>query len=294
MTNLQKVKKAPYNKLKKKLEDELLQASFAGNWKKKQEANLQLLWLKTILETEKKKLLNRPGTYHEDNLINSLTFEIIKFPKTWQINDITSYPFAHHILAEYRKILLNKEYKGIFKPESLLPLPKIYIKKAILFTFDYINLKDPVYSIPDKENLADNLNTISVLLDNFIDTNGMALPNSGINNYKIGISIKEESKEKEISELNLIDWRTESNWIAHGVRYAENGLYEYAFACFDQVKKINPSNQEINNVISFTYFYKGEELYHKGEFEAGLIDIKKAANMNNKDALKWLEKSENK
>ena len=39
---------SPYFKIKKKLEEDLIQASFSGDWKKKQDLNLQLLWLKII------------------------------------------------------------------------------------------------------------------------------------------------------------------------------------------------------------------------------------------------------
>lgn len=280
-----------YMKIKKKLDEDLLQANFSGDWKRRQEITLQLLWLKTIKEIETSAIFGRSKSQSERSILSKLTLDDIKFPVKWKLDDFYCYPLSQKITSVYGKVLADNDYKGLFKPDSILPVPKKYIRKAILFTFDYINLKDPIYKVPNKDKLVHSLNNCnSVLYMFFIDTGNTHLPKSGNENSKVGNSITEKLPEhNELEDLNLIDWRTETDWILRGVDYASNEQYSYAFACFEQVKKINPDNKDVDPVISFTYLYKGEQHYENGEHEIGLQNIRKAAELKNDEAVEWLE-----
>ncbi|WP_026764442.1 tetratricopeptide repeat protein [Sediminibacterium salmoneum] len=294
LMNFMKTKResnSPYLKIKKKLDEELLQANFSGDWKRRQEINLQLLWLKTINEVESRDMFGRKKDEIETSLLATLSLDDIKFPLRWKLDDLYCYPFSQEIISAYGKVLSENDYNGMFKPDSILPVPKNYIRKAILFTFDYFNLKEPMYSVPDKDKRADNLNGVSVFLDmSFIDTGNIDLPRSGTENYKVGNAIKEKLPEhNELEDLNLVDWRTETDWIVLGVNYADKEQYNYAFACYDQVKKINPDNKDLKKVVSMTYLYKGEQHYEKGENELAFENIRKAADLKNEEAIKWLE-----
>jgi tetratricopeptide (TPR) repeat protein len=294
LINLIKTKKennSPYLKIKKKLDEDLLQANFSGDWKRRQEINLQLLWLKTINEVEGRNMFSRKKDEGETSLLATLSLDDIKFPLRWKLDDFYCYPFSQEIISAYGKVLAENDYKGMFKPNSILPVPKNYIRKAILFTFDYFNLKEPVYEVPDKDKRAENLNGVNVFLDmSFIDTGNSDLPKAGTENFKVGNAIKKKLPEhNELEDLNLADWRTETDWIVSGVHYADKEQYDYAFACYEQVKKINPENKDLKPVLSLTYLYKGEQHYENGENELAFENIRKAAELKNEEAVKWLE-----
>jgi hypothetical protein len=118
--NNAKQKRSPYFKMKKKLEEDLLQANFAGDWKKRQEINLHLLWLQTLSETKAKDIF---GNKKEEDLkqqLSKLTFDDIKFPVPWKLNDLYCLPLAQKIIAGYGKLLEENDYKGMYKPDSIL------------------------------------------------------------------------------------------------------------------------------------------------------------------------------
>lgn len=282
---------SPYLKIKKKLEEDLMQANFSGDWKRRQEINLYLLWLKTLKEVKSRDILGHKKDENETDLLETISFDDIKFPLKWRLNDFYCYPFSQEIISAYGKVLAENDFKGMFKPDSILPVPKSYIRKAISFTFDYFNIKTPIYVVPDKDKRADNLNGVKVYLDlSFIDTGNIDLPKSATENYRVGNAIKENLPEhNELEDLNLIDWRTETDWIVRGVRYADNGQYEYAFACYEQVKKLNPESKDLKPIVSLTYLYKGEFHYENGENELAYENIRKAAELKNEEAIKWLQ-----
>ena len=69
-------KNAAFFRIKKKLEEDLLQANFSGDWKRRQEINLQLLWLKKIEEDEKtKKFYNDVYKFYTPSEINKSCYE---------------------------------------------------------------------------------------------------------------------------------------------------------------------------------------------------------------------------
>jgi hypothetical protein len=79
-----------YLKIKKKLEEDLLQANFSGDWKRIQEINLQLLWLKTINEVESRDMFGRKKDEGETSLLATLSLDDIKFPLRWKLDDFYS------------------------------------------------------------------------------------------------------------------------------------------------------------------------------------------------------------
>jgi tetratricopeptide (TPR) repeat protein len=282
---------SPYLKIKKKLDKDLLQANFSGEWKRRQEINLQLLWLKTINEVESRDIFSGKKSESETKILSMLSFDDIKFPLKWKLQDFYCYPFSQEIISAYGKVLAENEYKGIFKPDSILPVPKSYIKKAILFTFDYFNLKEPMHEVSDKDKYVDNLNSVNVFLDlYFINTGDDDLPKSGIENSKAGHLIKKKQPQHNgLEDLNLVDWRTEIDWMALGINYADKEQYDYAFTCYEQVKKLNPENKDLKPILSLTYLHKGEKHYENGENELAVENIKKAIELKNEEAVKWLE-----
>lgn len=290
LKNIKKNQNTAYWKIKKKLYNEINQANQTGDWKKRQEINLQLLWLKTINEVDNGNIAGGKGQSKKYTLFNTISLDDIKFPVKWNLDDLYCYPFAQEIIYAYGDVLAENEYEGMFKPESILPVPKNYIKKAITFTFDYFNLKEPIYSVPDKIKRVDNLNTIKVFLDlHFIPTDNDELPKSSAENYKVGLKIQDKLKKpNEIEDLNLADWRSDSDWIVRGVRYAEKENFKYAFACYEQAKKINPQNKDLVPILSLTYLHIGEQHYEKGDVQLAFENIRKAAELNNKEAIEWL------
>lgn len=282
---------SPYIKIKKKLDEELLQADFLGDWKRSQEIKLQLIWLKTIREVEINDLYGQKKNLNTEAILSSLSIDDIRFPRTWNLNDFYCFPFSQEIISAYGKVLAENDYEGFFKPDSILPVPKIFIRKAILFTFDYLNLKNPIYLIEDKDKRAETLNTVNSFLENsFIDTGNEKLPKSLTENYKIGSTIKNNlSVHNDVEDLELIDWRSETDWIVRGIHYADNEDYAFAFACFHHAQKINPESKEANFGISTLLLYKGEQHFENGEIELAFENINKAAKLENKEAIKWLE-----
>lgn len=284
---------SPYLNIKKKLEDDLMQANFSGDWRKRQEISLQLLWLKTLYEVESNNMFRNKKGSSETTLLAKLSYEDIRFPTKWKLDDFYCYPFSQEIIVAYGKILAENDYKGMFKPDSILPVPKTFIRKAILFTFDYFNLKEPMYEVTDKDKRADNLNGVNVLLDkSFINTENEDLPKSGVENYKVGNEFKERQKKySEIEDLKLIDWRTDTNWIVRGAQYADKEQYDFSFACYDLAKKINPDNTELEIIIGTTYLIMGERYFDKGEKTLAIDYIKKSAELQNEEAIEWLKQN---
>lgn len=288
-----KEKSSPYLKIRKKLEEELSQAEFSGDWHKRQETNLYLIWLEAISIVESTDLYGYTKDEEHDSLLSKLSIENIKFPSQWNLHDIYSYPFSVGITRAYGQVLANNDYKGMFKPDSILPVPKEYIRKAILFSFDYFNLKETMYEVSDKDERRENLSAINVYLDmSFVDTGNEDIPKIAGENYRVGKVFKERQMEpKGINDIKLIDWRSDLEWVAKGVYWADEGNYEYAFACYDQAKKLGLIKKELDIVHSATYMTKGEEHFDKGEVELAFTEIKKSAELGYEEAKEWLKKA---
>jgi len=298
-----------------------MQANFSGDWKKRQEINLQLTWLTVVKEVETRDIFGEKKSDDETSLLIKLTDEDIKFPKQWKLDDLFCYPFSQEIIAGYGKVLAENDYEGMFKPDSILPYPKDIIRKAILFTFDYFNYDKPLYEIPNKEDRANNLDTASVFLDmTFVDTGNEDIPKDGIANRIVGRKFQEKQPEHDkISDFKLIDWKSEIDWIVHGVRMIDktndyNWLdttpqlsnlkekfqhdakisdYEWALACFERAKEINPISNDIKVVTGITYLSMAEFYSNKGEEEQKITYMRKSASLGNKEAISWLNENFN-
>ncbi|MDQ3021804.1 MAG: hypothetical protein M3R36_14720 [Bacteroidota bacterium] len=161
-----------YFKIRKNLEDELHQANFNSDWKKIQDINLKLLWLRTLIEVNPVNFLKES----ENDIAKNLTEDEIKFPTKFELSSLRHFPFTQQIISEYGKILEKNEYSNcLYKPDKILTHPKESIKKAIEFTFHYMNYDKPLYELPDKKGYAAVLDNVSTLLDmTFVDTQGFA------------------------------------------------------------------------------------------------------------------------
>ncbi len=282
--------KSPFLKIKQKLEDDLRQANFSGDWRKRQDINLKLLWLKTYYDVESKVLSNSNQDNDETALIAKFRENDFKFPTKWKLDDFYCYPFSQEIVAAYRKVFSEKVYKGIYKPNNILPVPKEYIIKAIHYIIDYLNQKESIYPVPDKNKLAENLDFIKALLvDSFIDTGDDDLPTESRKNHEVGeFYMDKQMKYDEVAEMELIDWRSEAEWIARGVQYADKEQYDFALACYDQAKKIAPDSKDLKTMLAISYLKIGERQFDKGEKQLALENIKKSAELKNEEAIKWL------
>jgi tetratricopeptide (TPR) repeat protein len=287
--------KSPYQKIKKKLEDDLLKAKLDGNWRKRQEINLQLLWLKTLIDFETKSMMGQKLVEEsESSLLEKLSFDDIKLPTHWNLHDFYCFPFSQEILSAFGEVMAHNEYQGTFKPDSILPVPKDQIRRSILFQFDYLNLKKPIYLIPNKDELASSLNEASFYLDSmFIDADNTALPKSGVENFFAGRSLTEQEEARsDLEDLKLIDWRTDKDWVVSSAHYIKGKEYGRAIACLLRAIQINPDNEQARRFLSIAYFSKGEQQYENGEHQEALENIRSAAQLRNMDAIKWIEQNQ--
>lgn len=284
------VEESDFSKLSRKLGLQLSDAIAKGDWENRQRINLKIIWLKTIRDVERVHKNNLTNKNEGKHLIPVFTEDEIDLPTKWNLDDYYCFPFSQEIIASYRKVLVENSYKGMYKPNNILPVSKKVIRKAIYFTFDYLNKKDPIYQIEDKDKLVENLDGINSLLNiSFIETGNDDLPKSNRENYKIGkLYDDKQDKYNELNDLKLIDWRSEFDWIIKGIKYTNKELYDYAFACYNEAMRISPDNNKLKTALGITYFVMGESKYEKGEKENGIESIRMAAHYKNEEAIKWL------
>ena len=199
---------SPYMTTKKKLDEELLHATLSGNWERRQEINLHFLWLETLKNVNNKFGLEKDES--ETAILATLSFDEIKLPLKWKLNDYYCFPFSTEIISAYGIVLAENDYKGMYKPDSILPVPKNYIRKAFLFCFDYFKLENPIYDVSDKDKRIDLLSESSMFLHiSFINTGNDDLPKSVHENLEVGKVLKEKwFKHDELEDIDLVDWRT--------------------------------------------------------------------------------------
>jgi len=295
--NKNKGRNSPYMKIRKRLDDELMQASFAGDWKRRQELNLKLIWLDTVRDLNMRDIFGRQKEKSsEAEVLAKLTMNDIKFPVKWNLDDEFSYPFSQEIIQAYGKVLAENKYKGMYKPDNILPVPKETIRKAIRFTLDYFNLKNPRYKVPDKDKRAENLNVLNLLLQtSFIDTGAEDLPKETAENCNVGDQFKRKQlKYDEVEELKLIDWGDENYWLKKGTGYSGKGYYKDAFVCYEKLKEINPDNEDLIPVMGINYILMAKEQLKNGKIEIGKEYMRKSATYGIDEAIKWLADNDNK
>lgn len=277
-----KEKESPYYKIRKKLEDDLRLSNFSGDWKKRQEINLQLLWLETVKEIETRDFTGIKKQESERSILSDLNDRDFKFPIKWNLEDIDHFPFVQGIISGYGKTLAENDYKGMYKPNSILPYPKEIIRKAYYYMFDYLNYDKPLYEIKEKKKYADNLNAINVFLDlSFVETGSSVLPKEGMDNYRIGKELQDKQPQhQEIDDLNLIDWLDSKGWLIRGAREADSNHMAFAIPCYIRSLELDPYNSQTLLCLGLAY-------HHLKDYTKAIEQYKKALlnNPNNKEIL---------
>jgi tetratricopeptide (TPR) repeat protein len=291
-----KEKDSPYFKIRKKLEEDLQQANFTGEWKKRQEINLQILWLDAIkkVEVEVKDLFGAKNDESESSLLSKLTEEEIRFPTKWKLKDLHHNSFVTGIIDGYAATLAENDYKAVvYKPDNILPYPKHIIQKAFYYVFDELNSKDPLYAIKEKDKYAAYLNAASHSLYNtFVDTGNNGLPKETLENVQRGtVFYNKQPASNAEDEFSMIDWRDEFKWIAKGTQYVDDGNFDAALVCLKKAKEINPDSKDIRIIEGLFYKSMAEYSKEKGNYELELSYMKKAAELGNEEASKWLKQN---
>jgi tetratricopeptide (TPR) repeat protein len=272
---------AYYKLMKKLLEDQEL-CGFSGDWERKQEINLQILWLEAIREIEMRDIFGDKKEESESSVLSKLSDVDIKFPLCWNLDSLYHLPFAQNIVSGYGKILAENDYKGMYKPNNILPYPKKIIKKAIYFIFDYLNSEKPLYDIKDKKEYAENLNAIKTFLSiSFIETGNNDLPKSGIENFEIGkVFFDKQPIENEVDDLMSIDWLDSKGWLLRGAREANINNWDFAIPCYIRSLELDPHYSQAHHCIGLAY-------HHKKQYTKSIEHYKKALinNQKNKDLL---------
>ena len=256
-----------YRRIREKLESDLSQAKFSNNWKEKQKISLQIHWLDTIKEIESRDMLGQKKEESESEVLSDLTEEELRFPSKWELDNIYHFPFITGIVGKFGQTLANNKFKGVFKPNSILPFPKESIKKAIHYLFDYLNYDKPLYEIKDKAGYADNLNNLKIsLYMYFVEGDESQLPSEGVNNVLIGKKLlANQTEPSEIEELDLIDWRSESQWIRASVHHTQKEDFDFAEKCLNKALEINPLSQKARDHFGLNYICKAEHFEENGD-----------------------------
>jgi tetratricopeptide (TPR) repeat protein len=273
---------SPYYKIRNKLEEDLRLSDFSGDWKKRQEINLQLLWLDTIKERETRDIFGTKKQESESSILSSLNDRDLKFPTKWKLDGLDHFPFVQGIITGYGKTLAENDYKGIYKPNNILPYPKEIIKKALYYMFDYLNYDKPLYNIKEKKQYADNLNGVKVYLSiSFVDTGNSDLPKGGIENFEIGkVFYDKQPKENEVNDLMLIDWLDSKGWLLRGASEASTNNWDFAVPCYNRSLELDPENYKSHHCIGLAY-------HHLKDYAKSIYHYKKALinDPQNKDIL---------
>jgi hypothetical protein len=216
----------------------------------------------------------------------------VKFRK-WDINDSYTFLFSQEITAEFGKVLSENKYKGQFKPNNILPVPKKFIVKAISFTFDYFSSNQPSFDNSRKTKIADSLNTGKVLLyTSFVETGNVDLPIDIRENYIAGKTfLKKQISSREVDDIQFIDWRTDVEWLSKGVRYTEKGQYELAFACYKHVQKTNPEINDLKIILGVTHLTIAEEHIENGNMIQAIENMEISAKLGNEEAITWIREN---
>jgi hypothetical protein len=199
--------KSPYYKISKKLKEDLLQANFTSDWRNRQEINLRLLWLDTIKEMESKDFLGKKKEEDISSLTAKLSETDLTFPIKWKLSDDRIPKFAERIIQDFGRVIADSKYKGMYKPDNILPYPKTFIKKSIMYTLDYSEYDKAVYKAENKDSMTENLKALYSALNRFfVDTGNEDLPIETIDNMDKG-KLFYERQEPTKDEDRLFDWR---------------------------------------------------------------------------------------
>ncbi|MFH1292281.1 MAG: hypothetical protein ABIH87_03725 [bacterium] len=189
-------KKFMLSKIARKLKTDLQEAEFSKNWQEKQKINLKLLWI-DFLKRESEIMAQGfgfPNSSQFDREVRS--GEDAYFPESFDTKDPLHDKFAEKIIQDYGGVMANsgKYAKCFYKPVSLLPYPKQYIKKACQLICKELNSEHPNWERPaNADEMIKNIGAIEAFLPNFIEVSVSELPTDTSENLKVGSSYSSDN-----------------------------------------------------------------------------------------------------
>ena len=248
-----------------------------GDWMNRQRVKLKLIWLESVKDTE--VLVKRSGNPISE--VPKVRMDKIDFLHKWDLNDYYTYPFAEKILAEYGKVLENNKDNVLLRDESVLPVDKTFIKKAIYYSLDYLELENAFHKLEYDHNRKYLLKTINIFLDKFFvsDSDNKDAFGGG----KSGI----DSSDYEY--LDFVDWRSEEQWLLDASIHSVNGADDTALAILGKALQFYPLSTSLISLLGITHLNIAEEKLEKNEKQLAIDSFKKAAKLGNDEAIKWLE-----
>lgn len=155
------------------------------NWRDRQEYNLQNLWrnLKNNEETILREFDPLNKIRKKQNRLSDLENVGYEYPSELDEKNLIHMKFCEEIVHDYGKIIEKpKGYdKCLYKPESILPYPKEYIRKALKYTCNILN-EDR--NNPSVEMMITNIEITEMQLMNFVDIDEKDLPKNAKENLE--------------------------------------------------------------------------------------------------------------
>lgn len=176
--------------------------------------------------------------------------DVQSIPLKWDIRNESHHQLAEKIVQSFADILaVEKRY---YLPNKFLPYNKNLINKSIFYLIDYQSY-GRYKTIKNNDEYLHNLNQLSHSLNNhFVETDGDMLPFETSKNYNEGkkyLSIYPPPNEADL--LDLIDWRTEEQWIIKGVKLAyDYNQIELGKKCLEKALEINPKNEKTKQFLT--------------------------------------------
>lgn len=179
------------SKISRKLKADLQEAEFSRNWEEKQKINLKLLWI-DFLKRENEIMTQGFGSGSNSQFDRQMrSGEDAYFPDNLNSQDPLHDKFAEKIVQDYGGVIANpgKYAKCIYRPVSLLPYPKQYIKKACRFIRGQLRSEHPNWERPaNTDEMLNRIGGIEAFLPNFIEIPESELPTDTRENLKVGSS----------------------------------------------------------------------------------------------------------
>jgi hypothetical protein len=283
--------------LDKKLREELAITIFRNDWERRQIIGFELLWIETVREVS---IDLYKGIKDKKTIISSLTAEDIKLPDKWELNSLFILPTCQKIIDACRKVFANNEYKGAYKPESILPFPKKIIRKAILYMLDYKDNKEAFYSIELDEATKNNLEEIKAYLEVwYLPVN--QLPKDVLNNMWQGLYHSDMQTKmyppnncsgllnlKDV-DLHLIDWYDIKDWLEEAERYTKENCFDFAFICYEKAKEMEANNEEIVTGLRLAYYLNAKYCEKRNDNVSMLYYLKESAELGYQPAISMLK-----
>lgn len=237
-----------------------------GDWVNRQKANLKLIWL----ETSKKNIIS---------IHNPQEIPYNEFQFKWNLGDVFSYLFAEEILNKFGEVLENNFEKKLYRDESELPVPRIYIKKAIYFSLDFISTESNLIKIPNIENRKLAIKVANMSLDNFFISNSKS--------QDIG-NLRAKEFDYDTNYYQYIEWWNEDKWLLEASTYSVHGNDKLVISIIDTALKYYPKSKSLTALLGITYLNMAEAKLEIDESELAILDFTKSAKLGNEEAINWL------